>query len=222
MKFEAVIFDFNGTLFFDNDKHTKAWNAMSLKLRQCPITDEELHTKFNGVPNQKIIEYITNNKASEKEKKEYSLMKESFYREACLEDQKNFHLVAGVEDFFDTLKNKQLPFTIASASIKENIDFFVENFHLEKWMDPEKIVYDHGHYANKVAMFQDAAKLLETPIENTLIFEDSFSGIKHAYVAGCRQIIVVCDKNQQEKYLNLPGVIDTIQDFTQLKEKLWG
>ena len=69
MKFEAVIFDFNGTLFFDNDKHTKAWNAMSLKLRQCPITDEELHTKFNGVPNQKIIEYMTNNKASEKEKK---------------------------------------------------------------------------------------------------------------------------------------------------------
>ena len=29
MKYQGIIFDFNGTLFFDNDKHVKAWNEIS-------------------------------------------------------------------------------------------------------------------------------------------------------------------------------------------------
>ena len=58
---KGVIFDFNGTLFFDNDKHVKAWGAISRLLRNKDITDEELHKHFNGVPNQKIIQYMKNN-----------------------------------------------------------------------------------------------------------------------------------------------------------------
>ena len=37
---KGVIFDFNGTLFFDNDKHVKAWGAVSRLLRNKDITDE--------------------------------------------------------------------------------------------------------------------------------------------------------------------------------------
>jgi beta-phosphoglucomutase len=43
---KGVIFDFNGTLFFDNDKHVKAWGAISRLLRNKDITDEELHKYF--------------------------------------------------------------------------------------------------------------------------------------------------------------------------------
>ena len=43
--YKGVIFDFNGTLFFDNDKHVLAWNEISRLLRGCDITDEELHGK---------------------------------------------------------------------------------------------------------------------------------------------------------------------------------
>ena len=52
------------------------------------------------------------------------------------------------------IEKENIPFTIASASIKPNIDFFVESFELAKWFDPEKIVYDDGSFANKVKMFQ--------------------------------------------------------------------
>ena len=41
---KGVIFDFNGTLFFDNDKHVKAWGAISRLLRNKDITDKELQT----------------------------------------------------------------------------------------------------------------------------------------------------------------------------------
>ena len=45
--YEGVIFDFNGTLFFDDDKHVLAWGEISRLLRGRDITDEELHTKLN-------------------------------------------------------------------------------------------------------------------------------------------------------------------------------
>ena len=48
MEYQGIIFDFNGTLFFDNDKHVKAWNEISKILRGKEITLEELHTKLNG------------------------------------------------------------------------------------------------------------------------------------------------------------------------------
>ena len=47
MEYQGIIFDFNGTLFFDNDKHVKAWNEISKILRGKEITLEELHTKLN-------------------------------------------------------------------------------------------------------------------------------------------------------------------------------
>ena len=40
MEYQGVIFDFNGTLFFDDDKHIKAWNAISELLRNRGITEE--------------------------------------------------------------------------------------------------------------------------------------------------------------------------------------
>ena len=78
----------------------------------------------------------------------------------------------------NNLKNKKIPFTIASASIKENIDFFVESFHLDKWMKVDDIIYDNGTYQNKIAMFKDAALKLNVNIKDCLIVEDSKSGIE--------------------------------------------
>ena len=56
--YKGVIFDFNGTLFFDNPKHVLAWGKISEEIRHHGISEEELHEHFNGVPNNKIIEYM--------------------------------------------------------------------------------------------------------------------------------------------------------------------
>jgi len=210
---KAVIFDFNGTLFFDNDKHIKAWGAISKLIRNRDITEEELHTKLNGVPNNQIIQYFMDGHATSDDLNHYSLLKEEYYRNFCREDQPSFHLVDGVEAFFTKLKSQNIPMTIASASIKPNIDFFVESFHLDTWMDPEKIVYDDGTYENKIAMFKKAAEVLSVDLKDCVIYEDSFSGIKNAYSAGCKHIIVMCAKEKEDEYKHLPGVIKTIQDF---------
>ncbi len=208
---KAIIFDFNGTLFFDDDKHVLAWNEISLLIRHKGITMEELHNKLNGVTNAKIIEYFDPS-LSKEEINDYSLKKEEIYREKCQEDKESFHLVSGANEYFDYLKKEGIPFTIASASIKENIDFFVSSFHLDDWIDPDLIVYDNGQYENKIAMFKQASRNLDTNPEDVLVFEDSLSGIQNAYKAGIKEIIVIRNK----EYVDLPGVVRVIDSFDEM------
>ena len=150
---KGVIFDFNGTLFFDSEKHVLAWGKMGKELRGSEIGLEEMQAHFYGVPNNRAIEYLLQKECDEAELTKYSELKEAYYRDFCREDKETFHLVAGCHEFFDRLVEEKVPFTIASASIKPNIDFFVESFELAKWFDPEKIVYDDGSFENKVKMF---------------------------------------------------------------------
>lgn len=211
--YQGVIFDFNGTLFFDDDKHVMAWGEISRLLRGRDVTDEELHTKLNGTPNIVNIQYMMDGKATEEEQTRYSQLKEEYYRRFCREDKEHFHLVEGVERFLDLLEEKGIPFTIASASIKENMDFFIESFGLDRWFDPSRIVYDDGTYENKIAMFEKAADLIGVDMSHIRIYEDSLSGITSAYKAGCRDIAVICAKEKEAKLGKYPGVTKTMQDF---------
>lgn len=212
----GVIFDFNGTLFFDSDKHVLAWGKMSQELRGIGITTEEIQSHFYGVPNNRIIEYLLGHSCPEAELNAYSEKKEAYYRGFCRKDANSFHLVAGANQFFSQLQQMGVPFTIASASIKSNIDFFVESFDLEHWFDPNLIIYDDGSYPNKVEMFRHAARVIGVPVEECLIFEDSESGIRDALKAGCRNVIVVDSMGVAGKYAGQPGIVKTIRSFQEM------
>ena len=101
MKFKGVIFDFNGTLFFDNDKHIKAWEEISKLIRGHGISEDELHTKFNGVPNNQIISYVFDGKCTQDELEQYSKLKEKYYRQFCTGDKDNIHIVSDEEKYYN-------------------------------------------------------------------------------------------------------------------------
>ena len=214
---KGVIFDFNGTLFFDSDKHVMAWGKLAELLTGEKLPLEELQQHFYGVPNNRAIEYLLQRQCNEDELTAYSEQKEALYRTCCEQDKTSFHLVAGAQRFFEQLLLENIPFTIASASIKSNIDFFIKSFQLDTWFDPSKIVYDDGSFKNKVNMFLCAAARIGVPIEDCLIFEDSESGIRDAYAAGCRNIVVVDSMGIAEKHIGKNGVIQIIKDFTELE-----
>ena len=212
----GVIFDFNGTLFFDSHKHVLAWGKMSQELRGVGITTQEIQSHFYGVPNNRIIEYLLGHSCPEAELNAYSEKKEAYYRDFCREDAATFHLVAGAKEFFSQLQQKGIPFTIASASIKSNIDFFVDSFGLKQWFDPNGIVYDDGSFPNKVDMFRHAASVIGVPVEDCLIFEDSESGIRDAIKAGCRNVIVVDSMGVAQKYAGQSGIVKIIRTFEEM------
>lgn len=206
----AVLFDFNGTMVFDGIYHEEAWQEFSKIVRGTPFSKEEMQM-MHGKPNVKIIEYLKP-EISLSEAKELSKEKEALYRKIALNDPKNYKLVDGLETFLDLLHDQSIPMNIASASIIENINFFVDVFKLDRWFDPTAIIYDNNTYENKIAMFKDAAERIHTDIHDCYVFEDSFSGIQCAYEAGVKGII--CIGNQEASAYS--GVIKTIQDYTAL------
>lgn len=182
---DGVIFDFNGTLFLDNDKHILAWNKISQTLRGKGITEEELHTKMNGVTNKYIVRYLNGGTPNEDIEALYSKRKEEYYREFCKADTKNFHLIEGAEALFNDLKNER--FLLRSLLLRsKKISIFVENFHLDRWIDPDSIVYDNGEYKDKEAMFFQAAKNIQVPIDKICVIEDSLAGVKASVKAGSK------------------------------------
>lgn len=206
----AILFDFNGTMVFDGRYHEEAWQEFSKMVRGTPFSKEEMQM-MHGKTNVKIIEYLKPG-IELSEAIELSKEKEALYRKIALNDPENYKLVDGLEAFLDLLHDQEIAMNIASASIIENIQFFVDVFKLDRWFNPAAIIYDNNTYENKIAMFKDAAERIHTDIQHCYVFEDSFSGIQCAYEAGVKGII--CIGNQQAAAY--PGVIQTIQDYTTL------
>ena len=135
---KGIIFDFNGTLFYDTPFHNTAWQRMVKELTGSDL-DDDLRVKMHGKNNRDILHCINKN-ISDEDIISYSKRKEAIYRDICLENPDKLHLVNGAIELFNYLKEHNIPFTIASASIKENIDFFVKTFNLNRWFDLNKIV----------------------------------------------------------------------------------
>lgn len=211
MSKKGILFDFNGTMFFDSEKHKEAWDVFSRKYRNCPITEEELD-HMHGKTNKKIIEMLLG-KISDEESERLSIAKEALYRECCKNDPAMFHLTDGLESVLDTLKAKEIPMTICSASIKDNIDFFITSFHLDKWFDVDKIIYDDGKHVDKISMFHDGAKAIGVDLKDCMIIEDSLSGLDFAYKCHPGTIIAITSPSKKEEYEKIPGVDKVIFNF---------
>ena len=219
MEVKGIIFDFNGTLFWDSQKHYDAWYEMSKRLRGTPFSEEEMINRMFGRTNANIMEYAIGRKPTDEEVKKCSLEKELIYLEMCEKDKENTKFANGVEEFLDFLCKKNIPHTIATMSEKMNVDFYIKAFNLEKWFDIDKIVYSNGKIPGKPEpdIYLIAAKNIGVEPKNCVVFEDAVSGIKSAESAGIGKIIAVASKEPIEFYKKIECVSDVITDFRQCK-----
>lgn len=210
---KGILFDFNGTLIDDGKYHAKAWLQMYEEITGQTTDLLTFEKRFNGRNNQLIIDEMSNHTLTKEENDKLSLRKEEIYRQLLKDYQ--VPLRDGVYDLFDYLKEQNIPFTIASASIKPNIDFFVENYHLDKYIAPENIVFDDYKHPTKTSMYIDAAQRINVPCEECIVFEDSLSGIKAAEAINCNKLIVIENPVLSEEYKN--HAIDLLtHDFNEI------
>ncbi len=214
MKFTGIIFDFNGVLFWDTHFHEKAWKEVSKKLRGFPFSQEEIDQHVHGKRNQSIFEYLLDRPVSEKEIGGLSFLKESAYRALCLQNPDELKLSPGAVDLVEFLVSDQLPYTIATASEKENLDFFIEHLGLNKWFDRSKIVYDDGTFPSKIEMYIQAAQNLNLAPQDCIAFEDSKAGIQCAVRAGIGRVVGLGPKQTHGSLLAF-GAHETIVSFKE-------
>lgn len=220
---KGVIFDFNGTLYWDSHMHKKAWRIYSKRLRGYEFTDIEMAKHMFGRTNEEIIEYAIGRKPSAQMVKEYGDEKEDLYRNMSLEDKENFHLAPGAIDFLDYLKDNNIPRTIATMSDINNVKFYIDNFHLDKWFDIDKIVYADGIIPSKPApdIYEIAAKNLNLAPQDCVVIEDAISGIKSAHDAGIGKIIAICSEEPREFYENLSHIDLIVNNFSEIDRTMF-
>ena len=215
---KGIIFDFNGTLYWDSQLHYDAWREYSKLLRGVEFTDEEMRDKMFGHTNEDIIEYAIGKKPSKEMVEKYGKEKEALYRKRCLIDKDNFKLAPGAIEFLDYLKENDIPRTIATMSEWDNVEFYIREFHLENWFDIEKIVYSDGTIPGKPApdIFEIAASKINLTPKDCVVVEDAIAGIKSAQGAGIGKIIAIASLEPIEFYKkinNLDGIIKNFYEF---------
>ncbi len=220
---QGIIFDFNGTLYWDSQLHYDAWREFSKILRGTEFTDEEMRDKMFGHTNEDIIEYAIGKKPTKEMVTKYAYEKESLYRKRCLLDPENFKLAPGAVEFLDFLKANNIPRTIATMSEWDNVEFYIKEFHLENWFDLDKIVYSDGTIPGKPApdIFMIAAHKIGLEPKNCVVVEDAIAGINSAKGAGIDKIIAIASLEPVEFYQQIDGVESIIKDFYEFDKTMF-
>jgi HAD superfamily hydrolase (TIGR01509 family) len=214
---KAVIFDFNGTLFNDTGFHNQAWINFAFRHGKS-LSYEDLELHIHGFTNREILKFIFQRELLPEEAITFSEEKEEIYRSLCYKYPEKCVFAPGAESFLNTLKQRNIARTIATASYLKNLLFYNTLFNLEQWFDLEKIVYDTGEYRGKPFpdMFLAAAAKISTPIEHCLIIEDSLGGVQAARNAGAGRIIAMDSMNNAGKFSQFDFIDQIITDFRQV------
>ncbi len=216
--FKGLIFDFNGVLLWDDQIQRDSWRAFALQLFQRPLSDVEIDTRIHGRNGQDTLEYLLGEPIEAEQAAKLMEQKEVIYREMCLNLNGGFKLSPGATELLDTIVKHKISHTIATASAKKNVDFFVEHLNLEKWFEIEKIVYDDGKIPGKPApdLYLAAADNINNPPEACVVVEDSRSGIQAAHAAGAGWVIALGPVGHQGTLAKLPGVNQVITNLGEI------
>lgn len=220
---QGIIFDFNGTLFWDSHLHYDAWRLFSKKLRGYEFSDDEMRKYMFGRRNKDIIQYCIKKVPSDDMVKELAFEKEELYRQTCLKNPDCLKLANGATEFLNFLKEHNIPRTIATMSEWDNVKFYIENFNLENWFELEKIVYSNGKIKGKPhpEIYQIAAKNLNLNPKDCIVVEDAISGIVSAKSANIGKIIAIASLESHDYYKSISGVSQIIDNFEQIDKNMF-
>ncbi|HIZ71763.1 MAG TPA: HAD family phosphatase [Candidatus Atopostipes pullistercoris] len=197
---KGIIFDFNGTMVFDAHLHEKAWVEMIQKHNHS-VTEQEVIDYIHGRTNDQTIRHFIGD-VTDEELQSLSDEKEKEYHRLAREEKLDY--VDGTEKLLDQLVEKNIPFTIATASPKINIDFYFDYFKLDRWFTPEEIVYDDGTFPGKPdpTIYKKAAESLNLDPKDCVVIEDATAGVLAANRANIGQVFVMVYSEEQRALFN--------------------
>lgn len=219
--YQGVLFDFNGTMFWDSEKHIQAWGLFGQELMGRPATAQEVQATM-GMPNGVILEHFLGRSLSETQIRELSERKEAIYRQLCLKDPAGLHLAEGLIDLLEFLKNKNVARTIATSAVASNVDAYFQWFGLDRWFSREKVICDDGSFPGKPhpEVYLRAASVLGLSAEDCLVVEDSSMGIQAAQAARAGGIVVIAPGRDPTPLQKLDGVMAVLEDFWTFPRQL--
>jgi HAD superfamily hydrolase (TIGR01509 family) len=218
MAIKGLLFDFNGTLFFDSDIQLDAFRRCYTKFGLVAPDDDYIVKNIFGMPNHAIFKQYFKEKASEEEINEFIAYKEKTYISLCKEQKDRLHLCEGASELLDHLKENKIPVCIATGSERENVEFYFECLDLGRWFTYDTVVYTDGTFRGKPHpdIYELAAKRLGLKTCECAVFEDGAAGMRSANAAGAGKTVAL-----YEAWLPSPITDDVKVDITVHSLKEW-
>ncbi len=192
-KIKAVIFDFDGVVVDSLPVHLAAWHHACEKLfAQSIVTFEH---EIIGLATDKIAEIIVKKLQVSTAPKDLA----QFKRELLKSSNYYVPLIPGVRECMDFLRERQIPFGIASNAPREFIDelLLYHKFQIKTVLGIE----DSPRPKPKPDIFLACAKRLDIKFDqhgSILVLEDSIHGIHAAVDAGMFAVGVMTQNDSSD------------------------
>ncbi len=188
---KALIFDFNGTLFWDTVYHQKAWAHIADKYGKHPYTEEQMHL-LNGRTNRETITFLVGEGLSASTIQKISEEKEQLYIDLC-QASMPLSLAKGAVNLFEDAMQKGIKLAIATSAGPDNMAWYRKWFSLDTHFHPSLIITDDSKRKGKPdpAIYLDTLAALELDGSSCVVFEDTKSGIISASRAGIGRIYAI-------------------------------
>ena len=207
-KYQAVIFDLNGTMIDDMHYHELAWYDVFVKQLKAPLTFEEVKAQLYGRSDEIFNRIFGPEKFSIEDIESITNRKEARYREEFISHLK---LIKGLDTFLEKLRSNKVPLAIGTAAPVLNVDFVLDNLKLRHYFQAVIGPDDVALSKPDPEVFLKASSSLGIPPEHCVVFEDSPKGIEAASRAGMKAIGVTSYHTSDE--LKNKNLLFTIEDY---------
>jgi len=185
-QYKAIIFDMDGLVLDTEASYFIAWQQAA-KVMGFKLSDE-FCINLSGVSfpdlEKKLISHFGKNFPFS----EFCRLSGDFWQAHV---QKNgIEVKTGVHDLIDYLQKTRIPYCLATNSPENSARECLQFAGIESLFDLI-VCRDHVEFAKPAAdIFLRAAELLKQPIQNCLVVEDSYTGLKAAYHAGAHSVLI--------------------------------
>ena len=210
-KYKAFVFDLNGTMVNDMPYHIKAWHEKIIQLGGTLTLDEMKHQCYGK--NDELLERVFPGKYSLEERIKIGNEKEAIYR---IEFKPFLKLMDGLDQFLKKADQENIKMAIGSAAIMDNINFVIQNMHIEHYFNAIISANDVKNSKPGPETFLKCAEALSVAPADCLVFEDTPKGVECALNAGM-QAVVILGEHEAAEFEQYKNVIHLARDYQGLE-----
>jgi HAD superfamily hydrolase (TIGR01509 family) len=171
---DGVIVDTEPVHHFAYHQHFKQLNIE---------VSREMYASFTGNSTKNIYERLKGIFNLEDDVPTLVQTKRSLFNDA-FDNKEDLYLLDGVVDLIEELYQNNMQLVLASSSAKVTIQRIFNRFDLHQYFRHIVSGEDFPKSKPHPAIFEQAAFLAQTPVENCIVIEDSTNGILAAKAAG--------------------------------------
>lgn len=209
MKYEALIFDMDGTIVHNMPAHNQSWQD-TLAEAGVQIDQDEFHRRTSGLKNQEILKMMLGNQLSDQDISYWTRRKEDRYRESfscCIEP------VPGLIELLEQATKLGIKLAVASAAPPDNLTFILDGLEIRGYFKAVVGGEDVMHGKPAPDIFLKAAAMLGVEPADCLVFEDALGGIEAARRAEMDVVAILTTLHRNE-VTGTPHLISAGPDFT--------